>query len=249
MNFKKGFLLVSFLIFTISCDITENVVKVLEENQPLTESEVVQGLKEALRVSTDTAVNIVSALNGYYGDQAIKILMPPEAGIIVDNMNNPMLRALGVNKLIDDVVIRMNRAAEDAAKTATPIFVNAIKNMTIQDAFQILNGPDTAATQYFRKKTYLQLKSGFKPKIKSSLNKPLVGNISADKAWSSLTSAYNGVAKYVPEWKQVNTQLDEYVTNKALNGLFAKLGEQEKEIRTDPVARVTEILRKVFGKK
>jgi hypothetical protein len=240
-------ILLTCLITVTSCDVADHVIKVMEEDQPLTEQEVVQGLKEALRVSADTAVNLVSAIDGFYRDQSVKILMPPEADIIVDNMNHPMLKPLGINKLVEDVVLRMNRAAENAANEALPIFVDAIRTMSIQDAFRILNGNDTAATHYFRQKTFQQLKSKFKPQIRTSLNKPLVGNISANKAWGSLTGSYNQVAAYIPEWKQVNTQLDEYVTAKALNGLFIKLGEEEKAIRKDPLARVTEILRKVFG--
>jgi len=233
------------LLFT-SCDVVDQVVKVIEEEAPLTEQEVVNGLKEALRISTDTAVNVVSALNGFYGDQLIRINLPPEAEIITKNKDNALLKAVGISKLIDDAILRMNRSAENAAKTATPIFVNAIQNMTIKDAFNILNGSDTAATHYFRQKTYTQLKNSFKPKISSSLKKPLVGNVSADKAWTSLTGAYNDVATFTG-WKKVNTQLDEYVTRKALNGLFIKLKAEEKQIRKDPKARVTEILRRVFG--
>jgi len=232
-----------------SCDIMEDVVKVLEDETPLTEGEVVKGLKEALRVSTDTAVSVVSVTDGFYKDQLIKILLPPEAKVITDNMNHPMLKTIGITGMVEDVILRMNRAAEDAAKEATPIFVNAIKSMTIQDAFNILNGSDSAATHFFRQKTYNQLKSKFKPKISTSLNKPLVANISANKAWSTLTNGYNQVANFVPGWNKVNTQLDDYVTGKALNGLFLKVANEEKQIRKDPLARVTDILARVFGKK
>ncbi|MCB2221897.1 MAG: DUF4197 domain-containing protein [Bacteroidetes bacterium] len=245
MNKFSWILLLSFIMFT-SCDVLQDVVTVIEEESPLTEQEVMQGLKEALRVSTDTAVSIVSKTNGYFRDELIKIYLPPEANQILKYKNNEMLQAVGIGSMIDDVVLRMNRAAENAAKTATPIFVNAIKSMTIQDAFSILNGSDTAATQYFRNRTYNQLKSSFKPKIRNSLNQPLVGNISASKAWSTLTDAYNGVAG-IAGWQKVNTQLDEYVTRKALNGLFLKLSLEERAIRKDPKARVTQILQRVFG--
>lgn len=240
--------LLSLLSFT-SCDVVEDLAKVIEEEAPLTEQEVIKGLKEALRVSTDTAVSIVSKTNGYYKDQLIKILLPPEADIIVKNKNHPLLKAIGITDMIDDVVLRLNRAAENAAKQAAPIFVNSIKSMSINDAFNILDGSDTAATHYFRGKTYSKLKNAFKPKIRNSLNKPFVGGVSANKAWSTLTNGYNEVANLVPGWKKVNTQLDEYVTNKALNGLFTKLAYEEKQIRNDPVARVTDILERVFGKK
>lgn len=247
---KKRLLLLLILpvLFLSSCDIAEDVIKILEDESPLTEGEVVKGLKEALRVSTDTAVSVVSVTDGFYKDQLIKILLPPEAKVITDNMNHPMLKTIGITGMVDDVILRMNRAAEDAAKEASPIFVNAIKSMTIQDAFNILNGSDSAATHFFRQKTYNQLKSKFKPKISTSLNKPLVANISANKAWSTLTNGYNQVANFVPGWNKVNTQLDDYVTGKALNGLFLMVAKEEKQIRKDPLARVTDILERVFGK-
>ncbi len=236
-------------LFLTSCDVLQEVASTMEEQEtlPLTEQEVVNGLKEALRVSTDTAVSIVSKTNGFFRDELIKIYLPPEADQIMEYKNNAMLKAVGISAMIDDVILRMNRAAENAAKSATPVFVNAIQSMTIRDAFSILNGSDTAATQYFRRTTYAQLKKSFKPKIRNSLNQPLVGNISANKAWNSLTSAYNDVAQ-ITGWEKVNTQLDEYVTRKALNGLFMKLSLEEKAIRKDPKARVTEILEKVFGR-
>ncbi|MCF8369172.1 MAG: DUF4197 domain-containing protein [Bacteroidales bacterium] len=243
---KKIFVLLFLPWLMSSCDVAESLIKVVEEEAPLTQQEVTRGLKEALRVSADTAVNIVSTVNGFYGDQLIKIYLPPEAKIIMDNKDNPLLKAVGITKLVDDAILGMNRAAENAAKSATPIFVNAIKSMTINDAFAILNGSDTAATQYFRSKTYSQLKNSFKPKVKSSLGKPLVGNISPNQAWTSLTSSYNDVAVFTG-WNKVNTQLDEYVTNKALSGLFLKLKEEERQIRKDPKARVTDILERVFG--
>jgi len=146
---RSKFILISifFLISFSSCDVAENLVNILDDEMPLTEQEVVKGLKEALRVSTDTAVNVVSALNGYYGDEIIKILLPPEADVIVRNMNHPLLKAIGITDMINDVILRMNRAAENAAKQATPIFTNAVRNMTIQDAFSILNGSDTSANK------------------------------------------------------------------------------------------------------
>lgn len=231
-----------------SCDIAEQVVKGMGDQTPLTEQEVVRGLKEALRVSADTAVSRLSAVNGYYGDPKIKIPLPPDADGVVKHKNNPLLMAAGVSGMIDQAVLKINRAAEDAAKSATPIFVNAITSMTVQDAFGILNGSDTAATHYFRVKTYSRLKNSFKPKISNSLNKPLIGSVSANTAWSALTNAYNDVAVFTG-WARVNTQLDEYVTRKALNGLFRKLADEERQIRKDPAARVTDILERVFGKK
>jgi len=224
------------------------VMQTIEENTdlPLTEQEVIQGLKEALQVGSNNSVNLVSAMNGYYKDPLIKISLPPEAKIIMDNKDNPMLQALGISAQIDNSILMLNRAAENAAKSALPIFTGAIKSMSIQDAFGILNGSDTAATNYFRRKTYQKLKSSFQPQIKNSLDKKLVGSISANSAWGDLTHGYNQVAP-LAGWKKVNTQLDTYVTNKALNGLFLKLQLEEKKIRQDPAARVSDILKRVFG--
>ena len=246
---KFSTLILSLALFGIalsSCQIAENVVKVMDEQRPLTEQEVIQGLKEALRVGADTSVRIVSAPNGFFRDELIKIYLPPEAGVIMQYKNNPLLQAVGIGKLIDDAILAMNRSAENAAKSAAPIFAGAIREMTIQDAFAILRGSDSSATQYLRNSTYLKLKNSFQPQIKSSLDKPLTANVSANKAWESLTTAYNNVA-LITGWKRVNTQLDEYVTTKALNGLFIKIRDEEKEIRTDPKARVTQILKRVFG--
>lgn len=214
---------------------------------PLSKEEVVKGLKEALRVSTDTAVSIVSVKDGFFADQALKILLPPEAKIIMDHKDDRVLQAIGITGLIDDVVLRLNRSAEDATKKAAPIFVDAITSMSIEDAFGILNGGETAATEFFRKTTTAKLKAAFKPVISESLNKPLVANISTDKAWSNLTNAYNKVAKYSSSLTPVNTELDDYVTEKAIHGLFVKLAEEEKQIRKDPLAQVTDILKRVFG--
>lgn len=250
MNGLKSFFTLLFLVVFISaCDVVQEVIKTVEDsgNIPLTEQEVVRGLKEALSIGTGNSVNIVSAVNGYFGDNLIKISLPPEAKIIMDNKDNPMLKAIGITDQIDKSILTINRAAENAAKSATPIFTDAIKSMSIQDAFSILNGSDTAATHYFRQKTYQKLKSSFKPKIKNSLDQNLVGNVSANSAWTNLTSGYNQVAP-LAGWKKVNTQLDDYVTRKALNGLFLKLQNEEKQIRQNPAARVTDILKRVFGK-
>ncbi len=245
---KKLTILLIFIMSLTSCEVPDSLINVVNQNLPLTEQEVVSGLKEALKVSTDTAVNVVSAINGYYKDHLIKILLPPEADIIVQNKNNSLLQAAGITKFINDAELSLNRAAENAAKSATPIFVNAIKSMTINDAFNILNGSDTAATHYFRQKTYAKLENLFNPQIKKSLRKPLTHGISADKAWSTLADTYNEIAP-LAGWKKVNVQLDKYVTHKALDGLFIKIAQQEKQIRTNPKAQVTDILKRVFGEK
>lgn len=248
---KKLIVLISIIVLFISaCENSDDIVKIIE-NPPLTEAEVAEGLKEALKVGTDTAVSIVSQVNGYYMDELIKIYLPSEADIIVENIDNPLLATLGVDDFIQDMILKLNRAAEDAATEAIPIFIDAITEMTIQDAFNILNGSDTAATHYLREKTYINLQEAFQPKIATSLNKPLVAGISATDTWDTFTSLYNDIANslagQLAGLTPVTVELDEYVTIKALNGLFIKVADEEKDIRTDPLARVTDILKRVFG--
>jgi len=209
----------------------------------LTESEIVKGLKEALSVGTVSSVKVLNTTNGYFKDNAVKILLPKEANVIVDNIRK--VPGLG-QKTIDDLVLRMNRSAEDAAKEAKPIFINAITSMTIQDGMSILKGNNTAATTYLRNKTYNKLLSSFKPKINTSLNKKLVGNVSTNKAWTDITTIYNKVAPFIGKPK-VNTNLADYVAKKALDGLFFKVADEEKKIRANPYNYVSNIIKKVFG--
>ncbi len=221
----------------------------LDTNAPLTQTEIIAGLKEALIVGTDSSVSKLGSINGYYGDELVKILLPPEADMIVKNAG----KIPGGDKLIEDVVLKINRAAEDAASEAKPIFVNSIKNMSITDALGILNGEDNAATQYLRNTTYTQLVNLYSPKIKSSLDKKIVGNISTADSWGKLTGEWNKLANSVVgrigALEPVNLSLDKYLTEQALDGLFLKIEEEEKQIRHDPVARVTELLKRVFGTK
>jgi hypothetical protein len=249
---KKIITLLVVLITMSSCDILMEVAEqaggtVPSGPAPLSESEVVSGLKEALRVSTDTAVSNLSITNGFFGNAMLKILLPPEASIITDNLDNPVLKAVGISSKVDDVILRMNRSAEEASAKAKPIFVNAIKGMSIQDAFGILRGSDTAATHYFRVNTYSALYQEFKPVVSKYLDEDIVGGISTNDAWSSLTGAYNKAARFSSSLTPINTQLDDYVTKKTIHGVFTKVAEQEQNIRKDPVAQVTSILKRVFG--
>ncbi len=252
---KKTLILIFslFVILFTSCDVAENVMKTIEENAsnfdvPLTKEEVAKDLKSALKVGPNTAVNLLHRRDGFFKDRLLKITFPEEANIILKHRNDPALKAIGISKMIDDAELRLNRAAEAAVNDAKPIFVNAITSMSIQDAFGILNGGDHSATEYLKRKTSKQLKAAFKPKIKKSLDKPLVGGISASKSWQQLTKAYNKVAQFVPELKPVNADLSEHVTEQALKGLFKKIAEEEKEIRHNPKDRVNDILKRVFGK-
>lgn len=198
----------------------------------LTNGEIVQGLKDALRVGTDTAGKKLSVINGFFGDAAVKILMPPEAVKV-----EKTLRDVGFGSVVDKAVLSMNRAAEDATKYVGNIFWNSIKQMTINDALGILRGGDFAATEYLKRTTTLELTNAFRPVIEKSL-----GNVNATKYWNDVFSIYNRFSS-----NPVNTDLPGYVTERALAGLFYHIGLEEQQIRRDPVARVTDILKKVFG--
>jgi hypothetical protein len=245
-NLKKYFFLI--LIFAVtSCAELMQVVSTTMGDQPLTNTEIIAGLKQALAVGTDSSVARVSKTDGYFRDELIKILLPPEAEIITKNLN----RVPGGEKLLNDVVLRINRAAEDAAKEAAPVFIGSITSMTITDGLGILKGGDYAATDYLKRTTSGQLFNLYQPKIKTSIDKKLIGNISTTESWNTLTGEWNKIANsfigQAAGFTPVNVKLDEYLTQKALDGLFLKIGEEEKKIRTDPVARVTELLKRVFG--
>jgi len=213
----------------------------------LTEADVISGLKEALITGARNSATRLAAENGYYGDALIKIPLPDEAKIIVDNIS----KIPGGDKLIEDVVLRINRAAEDAAKEVAPIFVSSVTSMSISDAFNILNGADNAATIYLRNKTYDQLYQLYKPKIQASTEKKIIGNISTKESWNTLTSKWNTVANSIAGkiagLKPVNTELDDFLTSKALSGMFLKVEGEELKIRKEVSARVTPLLQKVFG--
>lgn len=214
---------------------------------PLTEAEVINGLKEALTTGATNSAKRLAAENGYYGDEAIKILLPDDAKVIMDNIS----KLPGGDKLVQDVILRINRAAEDAAKDVAPVFVNSIKQMSIKDAFGILNGADNAATGYLRATTNSELYALYKPKIQASTEKKLVGNISTKDSWVTLTGKWNSlansVAGRVASLKPVNTDLDDYLTNKALNGMYMKVEAEELKIRKDVSARISPVLQRVFG--
>lgn len=214
---------------------------------PLTEADVASGLKEALITGARNSAGKLAAENGYFGDAAVKILLPDDAKVIVDNIS----RIPGGDKLVEDVILRINRAAEDAAKEAAPIFVNSITSMSIGDAFGILRGADNAATTYLKNTTYTDLYNLYKPKIRVSTEKKLIGNVSTKDSWNTLTAKWNSlansVAGRVANLKPVTTDLDDYLTNRALTGMFSKVEIEELKIRKDVSARVTPILQRVFG--
>lgn len=201
--------------------------------ESLTSAEVADGLKEALIKGISSGSDIVSQLDGYFKNPEIKIPFPPEVKKVEDR-----LRQIGLGGEVDKFVMTLNRGAEDAAKEAKPIFISAIRSMTIQDAWGILRGEDDAATQYLRRTTGEQLAEKFKPVIQQSLNK-----VNATRYYGDIVNTYNKI----PLVEKVNPDLDDYATGKAIDGLFVMIAKEEKRIREDPVARTTEILRKVFG--
>lgn len=200
----------------------------------LSNDDIISGLKEALRVGTDSSTKKISKLDGFFGDAAIKILMPEEA-----KKMEKTLRSFGMGSLVDKAILSMNRAAEDAANGVGDIFWNAIKGMSITDGLKILRGGDFAATDYLKSNTTKVLTEKFRPVIDASLTK-----VDATKYWKDVFTAYNKFSS-----TPVNTDLNAYVTEKALSGLFYNIGLQEQKIRKDPAAQVTDILKKVFSSK
>lgn len=200
----------------------------------LSSGDVASALKEALTIGTDTAVTHGSALNGYFMNPDIKILFPEEAGIV-----QTVVGAVpGGDILINEFVTSLNRAAEDAANKATPIIKDAVVAITFDDAMSILNGSDTAATNYLRLGTFTDLYSAFKPDIQNSLE-----GVGAQQAWETVIDLYNSI----PLTEDVTTDLADYATNKGLDGIFILLGQEEVKIRTDINHQVTALLQDVFG--
>lgn len=235
------------LFFLSGCAELSSLMQSVPVDVPLTEAEVAEGLKEALVRGSNNASSLLSAVDGYYGDALVKILLPEEASVIVDNLG----KIPGGDKLVEDLILSINRAAEDAAKEVAPIFISSIKQMTIQDAFGILQGADNAATQYLMRTSYEDLYLLFLPKIKQSTEKDIIAGISAKESWDALTGKWNtfasSIAGRVAGFEPVNTDLDAYLTTKALDGVFLKVQDEEKRIREQVSARVTPLLRKVFG--
>jgi len=199
----------------------------------LSSDEIANGLKEALQVGATKGSDKLSAVDGFFKDAAIKILMPEEAKKV-----EKTLRGMGLGAQVDDAILSMNRAAEDAAKSAAPIFINAIKQMSISDALGILQGGDFAATDYLKGKTTSALTEAFRPVIEKSLEK-----VNATKYWNTLFTTYNKFSL-----QKVNPDLTAYVTEKGLSGIFYQVGQEEQKIRKDPLARTSDLLKKVFAK-
>jgi hypothetical protein len=233
-------LILSFSIILCACTSAQinqtlgDVNKTMSgSGQPLTSAEVADGLKEALIKGISTGSDMVSQMDGYFKNPEIKIPFPPDVKRVEDK-----LRQIGLGGEVDKFVMSMNRGAEDAAKEAKPIFITAINSMTIQDAWGILKGQNDAATQYLKRTTSSLLKEKFKPVIQNSLDK-----VSATKYYTEVVTRYN----QIPLVQKVNPDLNDYATDRAIEGLFIMIAKEEKNIRDNPAARTTELLKKVFS--
>ena len=228
---KKLFPFFSFVFILSGCDVIKN----LPVAQPgITESEAAQGIKEALAQGVSSAVFNLNRTDGFFGNAAYKLFLPPDAKKIENTLRN-----LGLGNQVDRAILQINRGAEDAVAFAKPIFADAIREMTLSDALNIVRGNDDAATQYFKQKTAQKLIAAFTPSVQSSLDK-----VSATKYYGDIVNTYN---KLPTTFNKVNPDLTSFVTGKAVDALFDQVAKEEANIRANPAARATDILKKVFG--
>jgi hypothetical protein len=227
---KRFLIAVVFSSLFYGCD----VIKQLPQMTGVTEAEAGEGIKEALSQGLVGAVLKLNKEDGFFKDAFYKILMPEDAKKIENT-----LRDLGLGSMVDKAILQINRGAEDAAGYAKPIFVNAIKSMTIQDAIGLVRNGDTSATHFFREKTTAQLVAAFTPIIKASLD-----NVNATRYYSDMVNKYNSLPIV---FKKINPNLTGYVTQKATNALFDLVAKEERNIRNNFAARTTDLLKKVFG--
>lgn len=218
------FVFLFFLFFSSAAD--GQGTKGLLGNQ-----DIVSGLKEALATGAVKGTSLLSKENGFFKNELLKIVLPPEV-----QKAEKTLRSIGMGKQFDDAILSMNRGAEEACKQAAPIFVNAIRSMDVGDAVGILRGGDTAATTFLRKAVTPSLTESFRPVIDGSLKK-----VDATRYWSTIINAYNKISL-----RKINPDLASYVTERAIHGVFVQIAEEEKEIRKNPAARTTDLLKKVF---
>ncbi|QNR23509.1 DUF4197 domain-containing protein [Croceimicrobium hydrocarbonivorans] len=230
----RNFILILALLFSASsCDALLQIAQESSSQMEPSESEINRGIKEALEVGIRNAVSRSSKENGFYNNPLIKIPFPPEAERAAKTLGD-----LGMGNLVDQFVETLNHGAEQASAKASPIFVDAIRSMTLQDVYGIWRGDANAATVYLRSKTEAQLKLAFKPVIDQAIQK-----VELTKYWQPIASTYNKIPFVTP----VNPDLSDYVMQETLNGLFVLLAEEEAKIRQDPAARVSAILQRVFG--
>jgi len=214
----------------------EQILKGLTSGQQsgLSDVKIGSGLKEALQVGTENTVKLIGKTDGYFMNQAIKILMPEKLRSLEKG-----LRAVGYGPQVDEFILSMNRAAEQAAPLAKEIFFNAIGEMTFDDAQKILSGGDTSATDYFKTKTTNKLTTAFSPVVEQAMNE-----VGVNRQYKELVGRFQSI----PFMKSETLDINHYVVTKALDGLFLVLGEEERKIRTNPAARVTDLLKEVFAK-
>ncbi len=228
---KRILVAILFSSLFYGCDILSQ----LPQATGVTESEAAEGIKEALSQGLVKAVLHLNREDGFFKDALYKILLPPDAQKIENT-----LRDIGLGSMVDKAILQINRGAEDAAGYARPIFVNAIKSMTLQDAIGLVRNGDTSATHFFREKTTEQLTAAFLPVIRSSLEK-----VNATKYYGDIVTKYNN---FPTTFKKINPDLPGFVTGKATNALFDLVADEERNIRHNLAARTTEILKKVFGR-
>ncbi len=239
---KKYIGIIALFFFSFQTVTAQEIKKLFEKKMQIvsptsltpSNDDIINGLKEALRLGADSSSKKLSQLDGFFGDAAIKILMPEEA-----KKMERTLRNVGMGGVVDKAILSMNRAAENAVNGIGSIFFNAIKQMSITDGLQILRGGDFAATDYLKSTTTKELSEKFKPIIEASLLK-----VDATKYWKDVFTAYNRFSN-----KSVNSDLTKYVTDKALSGLFYNIGMEEQNIRKNPAAQLTDAIKKVFGVK
>jgi hypothetical protein len=238
-------LMLGFFLFVglISCDVLNESLKVVNSVQTtgtsapsLTNDEVISGLKEALQVGIKNSVNLTSVTDGFLKNDSIRLPFPPDAIKVKEKAMD-----LGLTGKVSEFETTLNRAAEEATKEALPIFVDAITNMSVQDGFAILKGGNGAATKFLKDQTTSKLVTAFSPKVKSATSK-----VELTKYWNPIITKYNN-AMTLTGGQKLNPDLDAYITQKAIEGLFYMVEKEENKIRKDPVARVTDLLVKVFG--
>jgi hypothetical protein len=235
----KNVLIISSVCFIAACEVLEDAANKFPTSTTtpaLSNGEVISGLKEALQIGIKNSVNLTSVTDGFFKNSAIKLPFPEDAIKVKQKAID-----LGMGSQVEKFELTLNRAAEDATKAALPIFADAITNMTIQDGFKILNGGDGASTKYLRDNTTAKLTAAFAPKVAESINK-----VKLTEYWNPIITKYNSVMA-ITGGQKMNPDLNAYVTERAITGLFKLVEQEENKIRKDPMARVTDILVKVFG--
>lgn len=226
--------LLSVSLLLNSCDAISQLPKTTGGSGPVSEGEAGQGVKQALANGITNAVLQLNKEDGFFKDLLYKVLLPPDAQKVERTLRN-----LGMGSMVDKAILQINRGAEDAVGFAKPIFADAIRSMTLTDALGIVRGGDTTATHYFREKTVSKLVAAFLPVIKSSLDK-----VDATKYYGDIVTKYNS---FPTTLKKINPDLPSYVTDRATNALFDLIAKEERNIRANPIARTTDVLKKVFG--